>query len=307
VPPDRCPYCELPFGPDRPSTKDHVFVESLGGRVQLQACKPCNDVIGHDIEGRLQRPGQFLNRRHLRGNLRETGDPVEYDLNEQRLRFSKPVTVTEAEGVRTYQLRGDEADVRRALKQMRKNGRLSELPIEELMKSGRRQTVEPPWIETKVTLDLALADRLAAKVALGAGVLADESFVASSLAATLRLILWGKAEVVRHLDLEALERYDELLNAHLDGTIESIRPIAGQPDSRAIFLPQSRGVAVFVFVADLPLGFSGMLVDGTWPFARGLGVVVLDSAAGLRVRRLEPELAHALATMQDFAPPAGPI
>jgi len=42
-----CPYCGV-----RPrDSDDHIFPEFLGGKTTIRACKPCNDLFGHDFEG----------------------------------------------------------------------------------------------------------------------------------------------------------------------------------------------------------------------------------------------------------------
>lgn len=42
-----CPYCnEREVGSD-----DHIFLEAIGGRRTIRACKPCNDLFGHSFEG----------------------------------------------------------------------------------------------------------------------------------------------------------------------------------------------------------------------------------------------------------------
>jgi hypothetical protein len=51
--PKRCAYCGKRFSDTRVPTRDHVFVESLGGRAILPACHDCNSRIGSDIEGPL--------------------------------------------------------------------------------------------------------------------------------------------------------------------------------------------------------------------------------------------------------------
>lgn len=42
-----CPYCGV-----RPrNSDDHIFPEFMGGQTTIRACKPCNDLFGHDFEG----------------------------------------------------------------------------------------------------------------------------------------------------------------------------------------------------------------------------------------------------------------
>jgi hypothetical protein len=42
-----CPYCGI-----RPrDSDDHIFPEFMGGTTTIRACKPCNDLFGHEFEG----------------------------------------------------------------------------------------------------------------------------------------------------------------------------------------------------------------------------------------------------------------
>src|SRR6266702_3209713 len=46
APPDVCPYCTERVC----SSDDHIFLDAIGGRRTIRACKPCNDVFGHSFE-----------------------------------------------------------------------------------------------------------------------------------------------------------------------------------------------------------------------------------------------------------------
>jgi len=42
-----CPYCYQ----RECSSDDHIFLEAIGGKRTIRACKPCNDLFGHSFEG----------------------------------------------------------------------------------------------------------------------------------------------------------------------------------------------------------------------------------------------------------------
>jgi hypothetical protein len=63
-----CPYCQI-----RPcESDDHIFLDALGGRATIRACKPCNDKFGHTFEG--QSVTNFFHP--LLIMLRDAGVPV---------------------------------------------------------------------------------------------------------------------------------------------------------------------------------------------------------------------------------------
>ena len=210
--PATCPYCNGIFVDETP-TDDHVFIKAMGGHVTIDAHRRCNSRIGHDIEGVLQRSNTLLNLQQqvtgegkpLRATLETSGDRVEVDLVGRDLRFHKPIMDTEQDGVLTRMARGTTQQVDKVLKD---HGFSPEQRDAMLAGAERMHLVDVP-LRIEIRHDLALADRLTAKTALGAGALVDVAFGDSVLAARLRGVLWGNDTFDGRYADDPLEGFDK--------------------------------------------------------------------------------------------------
>jgi hypothetical protein len=57
----RCPFCGEEILPSQKKSKDHVFLDALGGRVTVLSHETCNNQSGSSAEGELQRPNSVIN------------------------------------------------------------------------------------------------------------------------------------------------------------------------------------------------------------------------------------------------------
>lgn len=178
-------------------TEEHVFVEALGGRVTIRACRDCNSRIGHTIEGKLLVPHAFLALQRAVaegvGPILEVSDAggqaFRADLGTGDYRAVKVVVSETRSGNRlTRTLSGPPDQVKPILQGMAK--KYPGVDVEALIASATERTSEE--LSTSVEVDVHLEARLAAKVALAAATrcLGDE-FVDTPLADELRSIING--------------------------------------------------------------------------------------------------------------------
>lgn len=217
--PDECQSCYARIVPvllaeGRRPTRDHVFVAAMGGHATVTACKDCNDQLGRHVEGELLRPWTLLNLirqtrgggNPLRGVLSD-GREAEYDLTTHELQFTMPVDAQPGHDTMRFIGSPDQA---RGL--LRKQGLTSAEIDCEIAKAHNVQLPEDIWISTTLQHRPDLADRLAAKVALGAGALAgDHVFIVSDLANLLRDVFWARSSVSLRFDTDFLTFYDNMI------------------------------------------------------------------------------------------------
>lgn len=82
-----CPYC----GVHPRNSDDHIFPEFMGGKTTIRACKPCNDLFGHDFEGPVSndfaptvvmlRRGGVRSPRHVVWKRATKRDGIDHDLD----------------------------------------------------------------------------------------------------------------------------------------------------------------------------------------------------------------------------------
>lgn len=296
-----CPYCGQNPSDRGGATKDHVFVESLGGSVTVRACRECNSTIGHDIEGALQRPNELLNllRQSRRAGVAVPGTvgadalPVTYDFATHEIRSRQPVAVSREGDVQTFTVRGSPDQVRRALRGMKQ---FDTEQIEALVAQAARPAVDGALFTTDLVHHVGLARRLAAKCALGAAELAfGDACGHADLASGLRLVLWAQAEPTQLIDAAALERWDGLLSEQTMAAVPSICP--DDRTSQVVMMSLRGGrTAVLMHLAGVLLGGAGFVVDGSMPAGDGLPVVVCDRLGSVHVRFLSAEVTAALAS-----------
>lgn len=301
---DRCPYCLRLYDESNPATEDHVFLDASGGWATIEACKQCNNqVFGSEVEGGLQRPqtlGAF--ERHVSGDAsrsvraRAAEVPGEIDVNlvEERFRSVKPVVVERSDPtVVRYRFSGSEEQVRALLEQASRKLGLSDEQIEDLVATG--VATEIAELSVELTLDLALAARSTAKIALGSLILArGDGAVECELAQGLREIAFGEGEAVT---ATVPEPVDNAIAEYCAGAGE---PLTG--NGRTAFVTASEGqtlIVVRLAGSAVPLGVS---VAETMPDGDPICTVVEDAPKAIRVIEVGAVMARAAdaaATLDD--------
>lgn len=300
---DFCPFCGQEIQPPNQS-RDHIFVASLGGLATVPACRDCNSNIGTAVEGPLQRSNQFFNVAKaaegagvpIKGTLAATGEVVTYDFTTHELRSTQPVRVTTSGNVKTYHIHGSPQQVEEVLRGFPQSFNIDPTAIEGMIRSAPRTPVAGEWIQTTISHDLALSDRLTAKVALAAGQAAfASSFGVSPLARQLREILNGSSQPDGHLSSDVLEAMDEGWS-QFPGMPVGFSPItpASNVPGKVIFIPMHERTSIFVFIRNVPISFCGMIVDLKCPVGDNLPVIISDAEGGVTVRVLSEELGQIL-------------
>jgi hypothetical protein len=85
-----CPYCARPPADGHGPSRDHVFVDAMGGYATVAAYKYCNNQLGSYVEVELLRPSTLLNLvRQSRGG----GNPLRGVLPDGReAKYASPPT-----------------------------------------------------------------------------------------------------------------------------------------------------------------------------------------------------------------------
>jgi uncharacterized protein YfiM (DUF2279 family) len=283
-------------------TDDHVFIRAVGGKATVKACKPCNDWIGHSIEGALQRSDQLLNLIKLgqgsglplRGTIQATGDEIEHNLLTGEVHARHPVTTTVAGDQTTYNVRGSPEQVEAVLRQMAKTFGWEEATVQQLLASGEQVDLGNSMLDTKIVTDRELAGRLASKVALGAGCAAfGEAFLSSSLAADLRAVMRGAVTGVSLVSADLLPAFDLQISSFppLAGKVAPITPNRAENRSEVIFCETNTGAVIFVYLAGVLIATGGLLYNHVLSVGHHLPVVFTDGPGKMSVRLLADEIA----------------
>ena len=300
----QCPYCGRPFTDDDPSTRDHVFVEAAGGFAKVDAHRSCNSSIGDAIEGKLQNSNSILNlsrfvegtAKAVKGVIKGTGAPVTYDFKTAEVRHTKPVERIEGPNGTTLMVQGSRRQVEQLLRQQGK----SRKEVETLLATATTVRLADDVFEFEVSHPLPLADRLAAKIALGAGALmGGDPFTMSPLADGLRDVLWERSVPSERIQVEFLELTDDLFSKTWLQMGCPPAPALTPPEraSQVVFasIGQSRErTAVLAHVAGNPIGMSGMLLDMPMPLSSGFPVLVRDQPGGAFIVKMHDELERAV-------------
>jgi len=300
-----CPYCGHETGE---WTNEHVFVESLGGRLIIKACRRCNSTIGHEIEGPLLKDGSALQMlQHptgeglqLRGAIGPSESAARHELGSSQVWFDRPVTTTTVGTKRTYTITGGSEQASTIIKQMARKFGWTPEEVEEIWSSGVVKNLTDEVITAMVGYDLSLASRLAAKVALGACWAAfGPDFASEPLAEGLRTLVWtpnprSSFEVVR----DALTDVDRVLEATWRAAFRPLRP-SGQV-SQVVLIRAKEGVAIAVHLGgwEVTPAFAPV-VGAPLPGGRMLPMVLVDSAPTIGVRDLALELPDAIAAIRS--------
>lgn len=300
-----CPYCALSPDDRGGLTKEHPFIAALGGRGTIRVCKLCNSTLGHTVEAPMMAHNQILNLARIaasgsgqaiRGKIEGIDDEVSYDVTAGHLRSAKPVRRWErTPNTLTAQLAGSPEQVRDVLAQgMAKELQMSQHEVEQMVAEAQRLELADAQIQTTLSHSMPLGHRLAAKVALGAGVMAEGEFGDSTLAGLLRTVMWGTQKVERISPPEALKVLDELIQHALPSRGAPFNPFGVVPGltSRVVFLPTHLGdTAVFSFVTGFLVSVQGIVLEAPSPFGE-LAISVTDGSPPV-VRRLMDEVLRA--------------
>lgn len=295
-----CPYCARPHADGGGPTREHIFVESLGGKATIAACRDCNSTIGHDVEGRLQTSQEFLNLQKItkgsglpvRAEVGPDDLPVTYDFVTHELRLKNPVRTYAGGDIRHFEVSGSPEQVRQQLERMKI---VPADKIDEIIARATIVRLDADTIKTQLVHDVRLARRLVAKCALGAADLAfGESFIHTPLAHALRDILWARAEPEQLIKSEVLALWDDkIVPRGLGRSKVKLEPEPGV--SQVVFMTTAcRRVAAVVHLGGFNLGLSGLIVEGELPEGDGLPVLVRDAPGAARVHLLVDEVAEAV-------------
>jgi hypothetical protein len=278
-----CPYCGQLLGTGQKAlSKDHIFVEKLGGTAWIRAHRRCNNRLGTEVEGPLQGKGTLISfllhlqgrgGKPIQGTLGETSHVVELDLQRRQSRSVKPMYAIE-DGYLFIGSPGQLDAVTRSLgiTEADRQAAIDQLPRFDLLKVGLR---------SPVTLDPRLLYRLAAKVALGAGAKAfGDSFTESAPARSLREAMSGDAVDLFAVSVGLLDQIQRWWERH--GT--PMPTLTAPPGiRRVIFVPLPSRTAVFVFLGIDKLVMGGLVVGGGLPIGEGLPVIIDDAPGGVLV------------------------
>lgn len=297
-----CPFCGKAIPADA-SSRDHVFGDAFGGRIKVPSCKPCNSTIGHDIEGPLHAPdsllafaraGAGLAGRPLRGRYRNDGTPVNVHWTEGGAVQRDPaVKVTKEEGTISIEVGGTEQQVRNVWRGLRKKYGSAIPTIEEALANATRTSDPSPWIEIKLTNQLPILHRFAAKVALSGGAaIWGDIFTESPFADALRDILLTPSEDYDPNGLKCDFRY----LSEVESAAKSAAPVdipeiplpnpgpGIVPTSQVVFGPVPRGgepaTAIFVTILNFSAPPYGILLPGAVPGNPTLPIVLREELGG---------------------------
>lgn len=285
-----CPFCTKELADSFSS--DHVFGRAFGSRITVRACIPCNSTIGHDIEGPLHAPRSVHSFMRASAGLKggRALEAIEKDSGKKLLvdwpvGGSRPrhpdVKSTVRDGYYTGSFEGTERQAREWAKGLRKKLGANTPSIDEILAAARPVRQSPVDLEMSLGMDLALAQRMLAKVGLAAGVWVwGDLFASTEVAQDLREFLGGKVDLTDDLkiDYQYLEVVDDILSRYPAGMPRLHEP-SGPPgdQSRVIFGPVGHATtAVFVEILGLPTPYYGMIVKGTVPGRSALPTVVQE-------------------------------
>jgi hypothetical protein len=274
-----------------------VFVESLGGRATILACKRCNnETFGSKVEGKLQGRNTLLGfKQHLKGDqvkrfdatVKSGGVSVEVDLVSQEVRSRDPVSRQQADPDRVeYVVQGSPPQVEMILQGMAKRFDLSEEQVAKVRDEATKVDLGEK-VTVVLKLDLSLAARLTAKVALGALVLARGDEAADSeLAESLRQVAFDDDPTVVTVAAAPLD----LIREYVTAGGETLGGVSGS----TVFIDAPPGsTSVYVLVDDDLLYPAGVVVPGRMPRHDLIGSVVADRPGGPVVLEVSQLLASA--------------
>lgn len=300
----RCPYCLNAFTDENPQTTDHVFLVSLGGHATIGACSHCNSqTFGSEVEGQLQRPNTVKGfSRHLEGEASKrfeasstiNGQRVEVDLVNDEIRSEDPVTVDRSDPKRIiYTFRGSERQVRENLTGIMRKYALTQGEVDKIIAQAGEMNLGA--LAVQLTFDVSLAIRSAAKIAIGALVLArgDDS-AESRLAGSLRDLAFAKVDpatvpVVRADALDLVREYAANTSAPLN-----------EAASAAVFVDAGNDrTVIFVQLAGELVPPFGLQVSGTMPDSDQIATVIEDAPRKVRIIEVGHVMAVAANALAD--------
>jgi hypothetical protein len=254
----------------------------------------------HDTMLNFARNVHLQDGKPVRGYFPNSSTELSLDLVNKEIRAHRFVQSWVADGpTKTVRLQGGARQIRDELNgQMGAALNLTPEDIERVMSSAVSMRDPDDMFTFTLTHDLALGNRLAAKVALGAGVLADPAFARSPLAAGLRCVMNNECEVDRTVDPGVLEALVDIINNTPPGAnpVSPLEPGQGEHVSCVVFARMRNDeTAVFSYVLGMLVSISGIVVEAPLGLD-DFGCVVTDGSPTV-VRRLMYEALTRLASL----------
>ncbi|WP_255472394.1 HNH endonuclease [Quadrisphaera setariae] len=294
---DRCPFCLHPIdgSPEaRQPSRDHVFLQALGGVATTPVCKTCNDTFGADVEGRLLRPRKILSIAKVAagrmdsapGYLKADGSRGVFNFRDGTVQFSPPLTSFATKTEEGLHIRAAPDQIEGVVPHVRrwatKHGGDPDA-AEAQLRAAPRGSLGNDLFVMDHDVELDQLARLAAKVALAAGCRVSDDFRdAQPLADSLREVAWGRAEADLLFGLEPLQHIDALLAELTAKAVGEVAPRFAPValESQVVFCPLGDSTIIFVHLVGFPLTFGGMKCPGTQPARWGHTPVLVRDAPG---------------------------
>lgn len=288
----KCPFCLMVLEPGRKKSKDHIFGQAFGSTATVYACSQCNNRLGHEVEGKLQKPNSLLNLlkaglphatlQPVRGNLPDQ-TPVDFDIRTHEVRLKQPV---EDQGDR-YIFRGSPRQVRELLRRTS----LAPAAIDRSLRNAGQLGIGGQEVQFTLNLDQTLWSRMVAKMALATGYRAAPQFFGSRRAARLRDVCWGRSTPPSVADSTLFERLQQILMGYADAIpgVHPLRPFHDYGHGQMLFYSPAQGhLACVPRIAGSPLpGITVDVQESPWEF----GLLVTDTGRGqVEIRDLGQEL-----------------
>ncbi len=280
----------------------------------MPACKPCNDRLGHEVEGKLLSRNDVLNLARVEhgsalpvaGVMGPGAHRARFDLATGDLTYERPISSWSTTDSRSWTLHASPQQATRLLPDLRRilsaAGRDPE-DAPAVLAAAERTSLAGERFTFELSTDLHLHARLGAKVALACG-FADmgEDFNDQPLAHHLRRALWDGELPSESMSVEALTVWDQYLAQLFAGAGDPPPQLApGDRGSQTVFVPMRGRTAVFVHVAGWPLGLAGAVYDVAAPHEwEHLPVVVQDGRPRPTIQRVS---GAALAWAKEWSAP----
>jgi hypothetical protein len=279
-----CPYCSRPFEAGGGRTVDHVFAKAWGGRLTIGACDECNSFVGSEVEGPFDRPDSLMFFVRSGTELTDRPVPARFDDGSDAVWFrdrgvepaAPKIRIERKDGeVVAAHFEGTEDQERKFMKDLRR--RHPDLVSSPRVRRVARPADPPPKIRLSLGLKLGDANRLVAKIGLGAGAaLWGDPFVLTETAAAMRDTLrapdgrfsWDAERFRPGLIDATIEVATERLGIRLPSPTMPKPSRGASRTSQIVICPVHRhdaGTAIFVHVLNAALPSQGVVFPGKLP------------------------------------------